>query len=288
MIRPRPARWFELLVARDDATLALEALAGTGAIELEARPTARLPAALADLRRPMQQFSELALRYHDYWPGDGLQPSAFPEPAVATLERCLAQIRGWAQDAEPVVGSLQRADAERDALVCWKQVLEALAGSRLDLARLAGAGPFLHARLFVFASASAVTHPSGPLIRRFEAGGRSHALAVGTADDMRRLVQQANALKARVQGLPAWLQRDWHANEVHVATRLAELEHEAAAMAEQLAALADRHGLRRALGDAARLQWVLTNVHALEAGELFCWITGWTSDFAGQRLASAL
>ena len=32
MIRPRPARWFEALVARDDATLALEALASTGAI----------------------------------------------------------------------------------------------------------------------------------------------------------------------------------------------------------------------------------------------------------------
>ena len=45
MIRPKPARWFELLVARDDATLALEALAATSAVELEARPTAVLPAA---------------------------------------------------------------------------------------------------------------------------------------------------------------------------------------------------------------------------------------------------
>lgn len=288
MIRPRPARWFELLVARDDTTLALEALAGTGAIELEARPTAAFPAALADLRLPMQQFSELALRYHDYWPGDRLQASAFPEPPAATLERCLSQIRGWAQDAEPVIGKLQRGDVERDELVCWKQVLEALAESRLDLAQMAGAGPVLQARLFVFAPGSAVAYPSGPLVRQFEAGGRLHALALGTADEMQRLVQQANALKGRVQGLPAWLQRDWHANEVHIATRLAELEREAAAMDEQLAALADRHGLRRALGDAARLQWVLTNVRALEAGELFCWITGWTSDVAGQRLASAL
>ena len=79
MIRPRPARWFELLVARDDATLALEALAGTGAVELEARPTAVLPAALADIRPLLQQFAELSLRYHAYWPANRLPaPRRFP------------------------------------------------------------------------------------------------------------------------------------------------------------------------------------------------------------------
>jgi hypothetical protein len=37
VIRPRPARWFEALVARDDCTVLLDALARTGAVELEAR-----------------------------------------------------------------------------------------------------------------------------------------------------------------------------------------------------------------------------------------------------------
>ena len=46
MLRPRPARWFEILAARDDATLVLEALARTGAVELEARSGAAMPAAL--------------------------------------------------------------------------------------------------------------------------------------------------------------------------------------------------------------------------------------------------
>src|SRR6185369_1772722 len=30
------------------------------------------------------------------------------------------------------------------------------------------------------------------------------------------------------------------------------------------------------------------NVRALESGELFCWITGWTSDLDGARIAAAL
>ena len=73
MIRPQPARWFEILVARDDATLALEALAGTGAVELEAAPASALPEDLADLRPRLSEFAELALRYHAYWPARPLR-----------------------------------------------------------------------------------------------------------------------------------------------------------------------------------------------------------------------
>ncbi|MGA8032944.1 MAG: hypothetical protein WCB48_11155, partial [Casimicrobiaceae bacterium] len=288
MIRPRPARWFELLVARDDATLALEALAGTGAIELEARPTAMLPAALTDIRVPMQQFSELALRYHDYWPTDRWRASAFPEPPATTLERCLAKIRSWAQEAEPLIGQLQRGEAERGELLRARRVLDALAASRIDLAQMASAGPVLAARLFVFAHGGEPAASPGLLVRRFEADGQVHALALGTVEDIERLAQQTTAQKGGVWPLPAWLQSDNARNEAHVATRLAELEREGASARAQLSELADRHDLRGVLGDAARLEWVLENVRALESGELFCWITGWTSDLAGQRLAAAL
>ncbi|HSQ82165.1 MAG TPA: ATPase [Casimicrobiaceae bacterium] len=288
MIRPQPARWFELLVARDDATLALEALAGTGAIELEARPSAVLPAALADIRVPMQQFAELALRYHDYWPSDRWKASAFPEPPATTLARCLATIRSWAQDAEALIGQLQRGDAERGDLVRWKRVIDALAGSRIDLACMAGAGPVLQGRLFVFVQGGEPAFGPALLVRRFEAGGLAHALALGTPEDVGRLAQQTTAQKGGVWALPAWLQPDNARTDAHIAARLAGLEREDASAHAQLAALADRHDLRGVLGDAARLEWMLENVRALESGELFCWITGWTSDRAGQSLATAL
>ncbi len=77
MIRPQPARWFAILSARDDAAAALEALARTGAVELEATPDSGLPASLAELRPRLSQFAELSLRYHAYWPGDRLAPRHF-------------------------------------------------------------------------------------------------------------------------------------------------------------------------------------------------------------------
>ncbi len=288
MIRPRPARWFEILVARDDATLALAALAGTGAVELEARPTAVLPAALADVRPLLQQFAELASRYHAYWPTDRCVPSAFPEPPAQTLELGLARIRAWAQEAEPLIQQLQRGEAERAELARWQRVFLAMASSSIDFAKMVDAGPLVQVRLFVFPPDTEPAFPSGLLVRHFVADGWLYALAVGTTAGLQPLAQQAAALKGQAHDMPAWLHSEMARNEAHVAARVALLDRDDAALHAQLSLLHDRHELRTALGNAARLQWVLQNVRVLESGHLFCRITGWTSELAGHRLASAL
>ena len=150
MLRPRPARWFEVLAARDDATLVLEALARTGSVELEARGSAALPAVLGDVMPLLAQYGELASRLQPYWPAPSTcAPSPFPEPPVAALQRCLASIRAWASDAEPLIESLQRREAEREELRVWQRVLPALASDALLSARWTDAGPWLGVRLFV-------------------------------------------------------------------------------------------------------------------------------------------
>ena len=141
MIHPQPARWFEILAARDDVTLALETLGHTGAVELEARPAAVLPTDLADVLPLLRQLDELALHYHAYWPGSARRTSDFPEPPTATLERCLVQIRAWGKEAEPLIAQLQRHEAERAELMLWRRVLAAMAPSALDFSKLAVGGP---------------------------------------------------------------------------------------------------------------------------------------------------
>jgi V/A-type H+/Na+-transporting ATPase subunit I len=288
MIRPQPARWFAILAARDDAALALEALARTGAVELEAAPDSALPESLAELRPRLSQFVELSLRYRAYWPADRLAPSAFPETPARTLDRCLATVRAWAQDAEPMVRALQALAAEAAELARWRRVFRALAASSLDLARTASAGPLVRVRLFVFPADIEPAVPPRLLLRRFVEDGELHALALGTADELTQLAQQAIAAKGHVHDLPAWLATDMRENDAYIERRLAALAQERRDLHDALAALHDRHQLREALGNAWRLTWVLANVHALEADELFCWITGWTSEMAGTRLAEAL
>jgi V/A-type H+-transporting ATPase subunit I len=288
MIRPEPARWFELLSARDDTARALEALAATGAVELEAKPTAVLPETLADLRPLLARYREFAQRYRFYWPPAVNTPWTIPEPPVDTLTRCLTRIAAWAGEAEPAIVRMQANTVERSELEIWRRVLRALAASNVDLGDLAKAGPLIDARLFVFPpDVDPELQPTLPA-RRFTIDGAVHVLAVGTADDLQPLALRVASLKGRTYTLPRWLQSDPGCNSVYAVARLAQLDNEEAELRASLDAMHVRHDLPAALGEANRLQWVIENVHALDAGELFCWITGWTSELSGGRLRSAI
>jgi V/A-type H+-transporting ATPase subunit I len=296
MLRPRPARWFEVLAARDDATLVLEALARTGSVELEARGSTSLPAVLGDVMPLLAQYGDLATRYQPYWPASsGCHPSPFPDAPVAALQRSLAAIRAWAAEAEPLIQSLQRREAEREELGVWQRVLPALASDALLSARWTEAGPWLGVRLFVLppettadeALASGEPTPAA-VAARVLVEGRAHLLVTGRPAALEAMAHTVAKLRGRGYEVPDWLRSDTARDEAIVTKRLAEVDVEVQRLKEAVGALHERHGLPRALGDADRLQWVLHNVHGLEADEWLCWITGWSSDPTGASLRQAL
>ena len=156
------------------------------------------------------------------------------------------------------------------------------------LERAAAAGPLLQVRLFVSPAGTEPDAVAGPLVRSFDAEGERYTLALGTPAQLQVLAQQTVALKGQAFAPPPWLGSDRARNQAELARRLqAQAARDEAGQGE-LVALADRHGLRTALADAQRLQWVLDNVQALKTGELFCWITGWTSAPAPAMLEQAV
>jgi V/A-type H+-transporting ATPase subunit I len=204
------------------------------------------------------------------------------------LTRCLARIAAWAGEAEPAILRLQANQAERAELELWRRVLAALAESNVDLGDVARAGPLIDARLFVFPPDVDPGLPSTLPARRFAVDGGVHVLAVGAADDLQPLALRAASLKGRTYTVPRWLRSDPGGNSAYAVARLAQLDSEDAEARAGLDASHARHDLAAAVGAANRLQWVIENVHALDAGELFCWITGWTSELSGERLRNAI
>jgi V/A-type H+/Na+-transporting ATPase subunit I len=244
----------------------------------------------------LAQFLELSARYRAYWPdARACRPSAFPEAPVQSLQRSLVTIRAWAQDAEPLIRTLQRAGAERAELQLWQRVLDALQPGGLDPSQLTGAGPIVQVRLFVLPAGSAPENllpPGTPglamLTSTLHIDDAPHLLVAGAADALRLMAQRVSTVKGSTHEIPPWLLADEQANRTHTLQQLARIERERAERAAALDALGARHDLPRALGDAHRVQWVLHNVTALEAGALFCWITGWSSDERGDTLSHAL
>ncbi|MFO1312072.1 MAG: hypothetical protein U1F41_08425 [Burkholderiales bacterium] len=288
MIRPRPARWFEILAARDDATLVLGALGSTGAVELEARAAAHLPGEFAELEPLVAQFIELASRYGAYWPRSRERFSPFPERPAVTLARCLAAIRAWGEAAEPVIARLQRLDTERAELGLWSGVLQAIDDPSIDFGELRSNGPVLHKGLFAFPAGANVELPRDALARCVDAGSVRCVLAVGAQPHIAAIAQQCAALKGSAHGVPPWFAGSASEVLAAIADRRQANESESAIAAAELEAIHARHDLLTALGDAHRLQWVTRHVRALESDELFCWITGWTSDFRDASLSAAV
>ncbi len=288
MIRPRPARWFEILAARDDATLVLGALGATGAVELEARPAAHLPDEFAELEPLVAQFIELASRYRAYWPHSRERCSPFPERPAEALRRCLSAIRAWAEAAEPLIARLQRLDSERRELDLWSEVLRAMQEASIDFSSLRSNGPVLHKGLFAFPPGANVQLPRDALARCIDTSAGHCILVVGTVQDLAAIAQQCAAEKGTAYGVPPWFDGDAAHVMAASARRREDNERERAGVAAQLEAIHARHDLLTALGDAHRLQWVMRHVRALESDELFCWITGWTSDFRDASLSAAV
>jgi V/A-type H+-transporting ATPase subunit I len=292
MIRPQPARWFEILVARDDATAALEALAATGAVELEPREGVAMPALLAEVAPLVAAFTELAQRYHAYWPHAAAAPGALPEPPAQALAGALAALRAWTADAEAPIRALQAALATRDELGRWQRILAQVPPDTLDPARLTAAGPLLRARVYSLPAGSDLAAlppvPDDLLAARFTVDGAPHLIAVGTPDALAALALTVSAHKGRDEGLPPWLAADLAASGRELVARVGAADREIAARRAEIAALSVTHELPAALAVARRLEWVLANVQALETTDLFCRITGWTSDTAGTRVAAAL
>lgn len=321
MLRPRQARWFEVLSARDDATLVLEALARSGAIELEsrsgatelkprtgalepeepasavaARTVATAPATQVEVLALLAQFAALRARYGAYWPAAAdCRPSEFPDAPVHALQAGLARLQAWALQAEPVIRALQRARTEAAELQLWQRVLTARAADAPAAFALSGAGPLLQVRLFVLPPGTDIPAALAPAAERVDTlasplvvDGAAHLLVAGPPVALRALAERVSTLKGSSHELPPWLADAEPGHEAAAGQRLRALEAEQARSLAQLQALEVAHGLRRALGDVHRLQWLRDNVQALESGPLLCWITGWCSDASGQALSRAL
>jgi V/A-type H+-transporting ATPase subunit I len=288
MIRPRPARWFEALVAKDDTTLLLEALAATGAVELEARAGATLPEAFATAGPALARFTDFRTRYGAWWPTTGLVASRFPEHPAKTLARGLERLDAWAHEAEPTIRLLEKNTEARDEALRWHDILTVLKDSRVDLGALAQSGPLAQTRLLAFAPGPEPPLPASLLVRDVTAGERRYAIVVGSAADIETAARETVAAKGRCHPIADWLTGNRAANIAAANERLSRIAAERADLDAELEKLNERHGLRPALGDLMRLQWVIEHVQALESGERFAWVTGWTSDREGTSLAEAV
>ena len=288
-LRTVPARWFELLTARDDLTMAVETLARTDAVELETHSEATTRLTMPDLHNQLEEYNRLAQHYQIYWPEEELHPSETPGHPSTTLERALVRLRAWRHEADPLVDRLEALHSEEASLLLLREMLNALGESRLHLSLLSQAGPALATRLFVLPLHTHIAQlPPGLITLQVHGKDHEFLLAVGPEEEANTLEQELGALKGRRVRLHGALRESVGGSLQAVGERLAAIREESETLRGRIVALQARHRLHEVLGDIARLEWFLSHVTALPVTENFAWVTGWTSNLTGEILNAAL
>jgi V/A-type H+-transporting ATPase subunit I len=288
-LRPATARWFELLVARDELGVALQRLAATGEVELQAHSDTSAATLLPVLRAAVDEYKRLAQRYAEFWPpasGAMVQGAREPEEIPAAA---LTRLRAWAVAADPVIDRLQKLAHERAELQLLERLLSAAGDELPDLHFFAQAGPILASRAYLLgAEPRALDVPPAVLVQNIPDHEWSYLLAVGPVEQIAVFDDTLSAHKARRFALPPELPALRGAAHAFTCARIEEITNESQGLETKLHELHRQHCVSAALADLAFIEWLVQNVPQLALTEHFAWITGWTSDLAGRRLEAVL
>ncbi len=274
-LRPIPARWFEAVVPRDMATGAIEALAGTGKVQIERLEGRRRSLELSVLREGVERFREIERRFSAHWPQpdfDRPQRNLPPEPL---LQLAIEAFAGWESEAEHLINRLAVLGDQRDEVDFCRRALRQFADAGIDIRRLQTRGGFLDVVCCCAAAKQEMPIFEDVLALPFAVEDSACRLALVRNPHAAMFIRQMAGQNITCTRFPDWLSFDEDPRGI-LDARIEELDREVRLVDGELRKLAEKYGLRDRLAEVARIAWLVENVDALEASEHFVWLTGWT------------
>lgn len=288
MMRPTPARWFEVLCARDDVSLLLEALGRTEAVELEAAAGIGMPAEWAELAPGLAEFHGWQSRCGDFWPAASTA-STCPDTPQRTLQQALAAVQRWGRECEPDIAALQDLAREQDELALWLAAIRAWRAQTTQTPLIADGANSLIGSWLVDPGTAAPTVDEYGLARELELpDGRRLWLLLTDQARVNALKSSLAAAHGRLLPCPRWLPQPLMTIDAAGAAQQAALEARTQQHRARLNASAEQCGLASALANLLRLDWIARSVHALRTSELLAFISGWTCDASGAAIERAV
>jgi V/A-type H+-transporting ATPase subunit I len=279
-LRPTAARWFEVLTPADELARAVETLAATGQVEIEAERAIDRPSELPT--RALDTFRALQRRYSVHWPRADFRARMRPGAPLTILDESVAALEAWAHAAEPLITRKERLETERTKLSLFAELGEASEAALAELWRMREAGPRLAARVFVLDREKRVPDPRRAIVRTTETPAHVFLSVLAQSDELEMLERDLEGSEALSFDLPE------DAEKSALLARLERVKSELDTIGANVGALSDAHGLPTRIADVERLDWFLTNVPPLDCTRHFTLITGWTSDRDASALRSAL
>jgi V/A-type H+/Na+-transporting ATPase subunit I len=289
MLRPASTRWFEVLCPRSEGVHTVAELAATGAVEVEVRERALTHCPVAELTAGLSEYNDLAVRYQRYWARGILRRKPLVEPPAVAMERGLARIRAWRQEADPLIDTLQACEEELTGLKWLGEILARIAESTLNFALVTETGPVLGTFCAILPGDVDPKLPDWVIPRSVPWQDERCYMILGPADRLEQVKYQVKALKGRVIERPGWLKGGARDSVARINARRNFLSTRIVHLHAELDNLFEDYGLDDVLGALGWFAWFAQHVGALESASAYLvWITGWTDDLTGASLTAAI
>lgn len=278
MLRPVPTVWFELIVLRKDLARAMDCVAQTRIVQLEARtPSAgALQAARVRLEGEQARYEAIRVRFEGYWPPVAYGP--FRDDTEVADRFCTAvdQLEAWARRAEQIVEDLKSARAAIADLVVLEDLFTAVQEKVPDLGHLSKIGPRLASFVgYAPLGTDPPETPDGLPVDWATGAANDFVLAMGSAEDIRNLAAQAEGAGWRILDLPRWLPDRADDALGEIRTRLDRSRKQGRRCEDELGVLHDRFHLADVLGTIEQIQWLLGCAREVGESARLARITGW-------------
>ncbi|MFY9972613.1 MAG: ATPase, partial [Chromatiaceae bacterium] len=205
MLRPASTRWFEVLCPRAQSVRTVNALASTGAIEIEVRQRAPSEMPMQHLAEGLRDYQALAQRYGRYWARGRLRHRVLAEAPSVVLDRALTLIAAWRREADPLIDILQESEEELTRLKWLAQIIEKIAESPLDFGAVARSGPVLGTFCAILPRDAKLTVPDWALPRSVPWELERCYMFLGPRDRLDQLKLLVQSAKGRIIERPPWL-----------------------------------------------------------------------------------
>ncbi len=289
-LRPQAARWFELLIPREELTKTLECLADTQAVELQTHSQPEQAVKLPGLDQALDRYGELARVHGAWWPTGRIPVVEDALEPVNAMREALENLQAWAAEAGPLIEEIEHLEVNIRQLDELNEALDASDAQLPALHQLAAAGPMLAVRIYRLAPGlQPRTLPTSILTEWFVSSSDvPHLIAVGPDTQIEALDRQMAALKARRIQLPKWLPDKADEACKEIGERRAQLLQQRDDGQTGLDQLHRHHDLQKSIGTMELMAWFAGHAPSLPVTDHFAWITGWTSDLDGHEINQAL
>ncbi|MBF0611209.1 MAG: hypothetical protein HQL55_08795 [Magnetococcales bacterium] len=280
---PRSARWFHLVGHPGEIPAAISLLANFRQVQLEDHDS---PSPAPELIPLLDKFRQLEERFVAYWPAIGPVPDHYHAPSVLhALQDNLTRLENWCREAEPLITTLQKLQADATELQLLEDLTSRLAGGVLNFSLWRDDGDdTIASAIFVLPPQAILPPLPDNLLMTILHGEKDMFLMVAGEQQAlasyRQLIFNAHG---RFLPIANWMRTTPEAALEKIRQRRQKMDKKLAGVHIDLARLADVHQLSLTLPVLYRLRWYHQQAKPVVEGQL-THITGWTSESEAESL----